>query len=469
MAFSVTQPVVTRFAPSPTGYLHIGGARTALFNWLYARHTGGRFLIRIEDTDRERSTQAAVEAIFKGLDWLGLNTEEPIVFQSTREARHKEVVAALYASGHAYACFMTAEETEAARDAAKVAGHALRSPWRDRTPDEAQLKQPHVIRFKGPVDEPLIIEDAVQGTVRFNTKDMDDLILLRSDGTPTYNLAVVVDDHDMGVTHIVRGDDHLNNAARQTLIYKAAGWDVPTFAHIPLIHGPDGAKLSKRHGAQAVGDYEALGYLPEAMRNYLARLGWSHGDDEIFTDAQMIEWFDIADINKAPARLDFAKLGHVNAHWIRECAPDRLMNLVLANLTERGLAGPDAAEILLRTLPEVKERAQTIPQLADACVFALVKTPFALDEKTQNLLNEETVQRLTRFHENVLTQTAWDAASLDVFLKKFVKNESIGFGKIGPVLRGILSAGYPAPDISRTLASLGKTEALSRLKQALFI
>jgi len=469
MAFLVTQPVVTRFAPSPTGYLHIGGARTALFNWLYARHTGGRFLIRIEDTDRERSTQDAVDAIFKGLDWLGLNTQEPIVFQSSRETRHKEVVAELYASGRAYACFMTPEETEAAREAAKVAGHALRSPWRDRTPDAAQLEQPHVIRFKGPLDEPLVIEDAVQGTVRFNTKDMDDLILLRSDGTPTYNLAVVVDDHDMGITHIIRGDDHLNNAARQTLIYKAARWQVPTFAHIPLIHGPDGAKLSKRHGAQAVGDYEALGYLPEAMRNYLARLGWSHGDDEIFTDAQMIEWFDVNDINKAPARLDFAKLGHVNAHWIRDCEPQRLMGLVLANLTQRGLADVDSAEILLRTLPEVKERAQTIPQLADACLFALVKVPFALDEKTKSLLSGETVERLKRFHEKVLAHDAWDAASLDVFLKKFVENEEVGFGKVGPVLRGILSGGHPAPDISRTLAALGKAETLSRLKQALFI
>lgn len=468
MASTLTQ-VVTRFAPSPTGYLHIGGARTALFNWLYAKHTGGRFLIRIEDTDRERSTKEAVDAIFKGLNWLGLNTEEPIVFQSTREARHKEVVAQLYASGHAYACFMTPEETEAARELAKAEGRALRSTWRDRTPDAAQLAQPHVIRFKGPLDEPLVIEDAVQGAVTFNTKDMDDLILLRSDGTPTYNLAVVVDDHDMSVTHIVRGDDHLNNAARQTLIYKAAGWDVPTFAHIPLIHGPDGAKLSKRHGAQAVGDYEDLGYLPEAMRNYLARLGWSHGDDEIFTDAQMIEWFDIADINKAPARLDFAKLGHVNAHWIRECAPERLVALVLNALRARGEVADNAEEILARTLPEVKERAQTIPDLAAACAFALAKNDFTLDEKTKNLLTEETVQRLTRLHENLLSQTNWTAAELDVILKKFVENEGIGFGKVGPVLRGILSAGHPAPDISKTLAALGKADSLTRLKQALFI
>ncbi len=253
--------VVTRFAPSPTGFLHIGGARTALFNWLYARHTGGKFLIRIEDTDRERSTPAAVDAIFEGLDWLGLQADGDILFQHTREERHKQAVAELVANGRAYACFMTAEETEAAREDARAAGHALRSPWRDKTPTPQQMAEPHVVRFKGPLDEPLLIDDSVQGEVRFNTKDMDDLILLRSDGTPTYNLAVVVDDHDMGITHVIRGDDHLNNAARQSLVYQAFGWDVPQFAHIPLIHGPDGAKLSKRHGAQAVGDYQDLGLL----------------------------------------------------------------------------------------------------------------------------------------------------------------------------------------------------------------
>jgi len=263
----MTQPVITRFAPSPTGYLHIGGARTALFNWLYARHTGGQFLIRIEDTDRERSTKAAVDAIFEGLDWLGLKADGEIVFQHANEGRHKAVVAELVARGHAYACFMTPEETEAARETARASGHALRSTWRDRTPTNAEMQAPHVIRFKGPLDTPLVIHDAVQGEVRFNTKDLDDLVLLRSDGTPTYNLAVVADDHDMGVTHVIRGDDHLNNAARQSLIYMAMGWDLPVFAHIPLIHGPDGAKLSKRHGAQAVGDYRQLGYLPEAMRS----------------------------------------------------------------------------------------------------------------------------------------------------------------------------------------------------------
>jgi glutamyl-tRNA synthetase len=461
--------VITRFAPSPTGYLHIGGARTALFNWLYARHTGGKFLIRVEDTDRERSTQAAVDAIFEGLDWLGLKADGEVVFQHAREDRHKAVVAELVAKGRAYACFMTAEETEAAREASRAAGHALRSTWRDRTPTAEDLQKPHVIRFKGPLDEPLVIRDAVQGEVRFNTKDLDDLVLLRSDGTPTYNLAVVADDHDMGVTHVIRGDDHLNNAARQSLIYSAMGWDVPVFAHIPLIHGPDGAKLSKRHGAQAVGDYHAMGYLPEAMRNYLARLGWSHGDDEIFDDAQAISWFDIADINRAPARLDFAKLGSVNAHWIRVCEPERLVDLVVADLAGKGMTVDNAARnVLRRTLPLVKERAQTIPQLSDAVLFALARGPFVFDDKTKNLLTEETVARLERLHKTVLTWTEWSAEAIDAELKKFVENEQVGFGKVGPVLRGVLSPGMAAPDISRLFASLGREESLTRLGGALF-
>ena len=464
--------VVTRFAPSPTGYLHIGGARTALFNWLYARHTGGKFLIRIEDTDRERSTQPAVDAIFEGLDWLGLKADDTIVFQHTRENRHKAAVAELVAKGRAYACFMSPEETEMAREEARAAGHALRSHWRDRTPSAAELATPHVIRFKGPLDEPLVVHDAVQGNVSFNTKDMDDLVLLRSDGTPTYNLAVVVDDHDMGITHIIRGDDHLNNAARQSLIYMALDWTVPVFAHIPLIHGPDGAKLSKRHGAQAVGDYQSLGYLPEAMRNYLARLGWSHGDDEIFDDAQAIAWFDIADINRAPARLDFAKLGSVNAHWIRLCDPERLVDLVMAELTAEGFDDDHKAKtraILRRTLPLIRERAQTIPQLAELSQFALAKGPFHIDDKTKNLLTEETMSRLARLHENVLTWSEWDDASIDGQLKEFVAAEGIGFGKIGPVLRGILSGGHAAPDISKIFAALGKTESDNRLKGGLFI
>jgi glutamyl-tRNA synthetase len=464
--------VVTRFAPSPTGFLHIGGARTALFNWLYARHTGGKFRLRIEDTDRERSTRAAVDAIFEGMEWLGLKEDDDVVFQHTREKHHKKAVDALLASGRAYACFMTPEETEAAREEARAAGHALRSTWRDKMPTTAQLEEPHVVRFKGPLDQPLVIHDAVQGDVRFNTKDLDDLVLLRSDGTPTYNLAVVVDDHDMGVTHVIRGDDHLNNAARQSLIYQALGWDVPVFAHIPLINGDDGKKLSKRHGAQAVGDYQDLGYLPEAMRNYLARLGWSHGDDEIFSDEQAIEWFDISGINKAAARLDFAKLGSVNAHWIRVCDGLRLVDLLIKTLHHQGQKGADTPEtraILERTVPLVKERAQTLVELAGAVQFALAKGPHELDEKTKNLLTEETRARVIRFHENVLQWSDWSTGVIDEKLKKFVENEGIGFGKIGPVLRGILSYGHPAPDISKVLSALGKAESLDRLNGALFI
>jgi glutamyl-tRNA synthetase len=463
--------VVTRFAPSPTGYLHIGGARTALFNWLYARHMGGTFLIRIEDTDRERSTKEAVNAIFEGLDWLGLKADGDIVLQHSRAARHKDVVQTLLNSGAAYACFMTPEETEAARESARENGHALRSIWRDKTPSDADLQNPHVIRFKGPLNEDLVIRDAVQGDVKFNTKDLDDLILLRSDGHPTYNLAVVVDDHDMGVTHIIRGDDHLNNAARQSLIYKALGWDLPTFAHIPLIHGPDGAKLSKRHGAQAIGDYQDLGYLPEAMRNYLARLGWSHADNEIFTDQQAIEWFDIADINRAPSRLDFAKLGHINAHWMRDASVARLIDLTFDALRHRqGLhLAESSTAILERTIPLVIERAQTVIELADAVLFAVATYESVIDEKTKSLLNEETLARLKRLHENVLMWDDWSVEAIDAQLKAFIAAENIGFGKIGPSLRGILSNGYASPEIAKIFSSLGKNESLIRLKAGLFI
>lgn len=461
--------VVTRFAPSPTGFLHIGGARTALFNWLYAKHTGGKFLIRIEDTDRERSTEAAVAAIFEGLDWLGLRADDEIIFQHANANRHKEVVMQLLASGRAYRCYMTADETEAAREKAREDGHALRSPWRDK---EGNAELPHVIRFKGPLDGDVIILDAVQGDVKFNARDLDDLILLRSDGNPTYNLAVVVDDHDMGVTHVIRGDDHLNNAARQSLIYQAAGWDVPQFAHIPLIHGPDGAKLSKRHGAQAIGDYQQLGYLPEAMRNYLARLGWSHGDDEIFSDQDAISWFDITDINRAPSRLDFAKLGHINAHWLRNADTQRLVSLVRQQLVFDNVAlvaQPELDERLSRTIGLVVERAQTISELAMATLFATATYCGQIDEKTKNMLNDETKDRLTRLWQQALEQSDFSCADLDTKIKKFLENEGVGMGKIGPTLRGLLSNGHAGPDISKIFYALGKKESHVRLKAGLFI
>jgi len=458
--------VVTRFAPSPTGFLHIGGARTALFNWLYARHTGGKFLVRVEDTDRERSTEAAVAAIFEGLDWLGLKSDDEVIFQHTRAPRHVDVVHELMAKGRAYRCWMSVEELDVARERARAEGRAIRSPWRDAP--EGDLSAPHVIRFKGPLDGETVVNDLVKGPVTFKNIELDDLVLLRADGAPTYNLAVVVDDHDMGVTHVIRGDDHLNNAARQTLIYQAMDWAVPAFAHIPLIHGPDGAKLSKRHGAQAVGEFADLGYIPEGMRNYLARLGWGHGDDEVFTDEQAISWFDVADVVKAPARLDWAKLNHINAQHLRKADDARLAALALTAAEKRGEPLPaDAAERIARTVPEVKEGAKTILELADHCAFALKTRPLALEEKTQKQLTEETVERLKRLRDQLAAAPAFDAATLETVLKSFAESEGVGFGKFGPALRGILTGGAPAPDLNKTMAALSRDEAIGRLDDAL--
>ena len=463
--------VVTRFAPSPTGYLHIGGARTALFNWLYARHCGGKFLLRVEDTDRERSTEAAVQVILDGLKWLGLDADDPPVFQFSRAERHRMVVDELLAKGGAYRCWMTQEETAAERERAHAAGHALRSPWRER--NGGDVSKPHAVRFRGPKDGETAIEDLVQGRVLFKNRDLDDLILLRSannsqEGAPTYNLAVVVDDHDMGVTHIIRGDDHLNNAARQSLIYQALGWDVPRFAHIPLIHGPDGAKLSKRHGAQAVGEFEDLGYLPEALRNYLARLGWSHGDDEIFSDKDAISWFDIADVNKGAARLDWDKLNHINAHYIRQADDSRLTHLVAKVMESRGQHPTfDQRVKLAAAVPLIKDRGKTILELADQAAFLFLERPLALDDKTKGFLAGETLDRLKRLRDQLSGAGEWSADSLETLLKAFAEAEGVGFGKIGPPVRGVLTAGSPAPDLGKTMAALGRDETLARLDDAL--
>ena len=457
--------VVTRFAPSPTGFLHIGGARTALFNQLYARRFGGRFLLRIEDTDRERSTEPAVQAILDGLAWLGVVSDAPPVFQHLQADRHREAVTQLLAAGRAYRCYMTADELTAERDRARAEGRAFLSPWRDREPP-AGSNAPYAIRFRGPRDGETIVDDLVQGPVRFQNKDLDDLILLRSDGAPTYNLAVVVDDHDMGVTHVIRGDDHLNNAARQTLIYQALEWDLPRFAHIPLIHGPDGAKLSKRHGAQAVTDVAALGYLPEAMRNYLVRLGWAHGDDEIFSDAQATEWFDVADVVRSPARLDWDKLNHINAHYIRQADDARLAELTADALRARGEIVDTA--VLLPAMPALKVRSKTIVELADQCAFVLAVRPLELPPKTLELLTEETRARLARLRERLAGLGAWEAPELEAELRAFAEAEGVGLGKIGPVLRGVLTGGRPAPDLSWTLSALGRTNSLARLDDALF-
>lgn len=460
--------VVTRFAPSPTGFLHIGGARTALFNYLYARRHNGKFLVRVEDTDRERSTDAAVKAIFDGLAWLELFADEEPVFQFTRADRHREVANQLLETGHAYRDFLTAEETGALRDEAKAAGRTFESPWRDREPTVDDLMKPHTVRFRRPVDAPVVVDDAVQGTVRWDTASLDDLVILRSDGAPTYNLAVVVDDHDMGVTHVIRGDDHLNNAARQSLIYDALGWTRPTFAHIPLIHGPDGAKLSKRHGAQAVHEYADMGYLPEAMRNYLARLGWAHGDDELFSDDQAREWFDLAGIGKAPARLDFDKLAHVNSHWIRLAQDDRLAKLTLDTHLSRGHAlGPDDEARLLRAMPFVKDRAKTTLELADQTAFVLKTRPLAIDEKGQALLSGESGERIGRLRDRLKLFGSWDVFALEAELKVFAEEEAVGFGKIGPAVRAALTGGAASPDIAKTLSALGREESLGRLDDAL--
>ena len=463
-----SKPVVTRIAPSPTGAMHIGNARAALFNWLYARHEGGKFLLRIEDTDRERSTADSVQVIFDSLEWLGLQWDGEPVFQHARADLHRAAVDRMLAWGSAVPCDGTAERSRGAPEQAKDEGHALRSPWRDQTAGHNQVGQPHVIRFRTPDDGETVIEDLVRGTVRFPNKDLEDFVLLRTDGAPIYNLAVTVDDHDMGVTHVARGEEHLSNAARQTLMYHALGWTPPTFAHLPLILGKDGAKLSKRHGAQSVGEFRQMGYLPETVRNYLAKLGWGHGDDEIFSDAQAIAWFDLNDVTKAPARLDWDKLNHFNNHYIRQADDERLTGLVLDALDTRDVRLPaDARARLLAAIPLVKEGAKTILELADLCLFALKTRPLALDEKGLSQLTDETRARLSRLRDALENQGDWTPQPLEAALKQFAAAEGVGMGKFGPALRSVLSGGAPAPDLAGALTILGRSESLGRLDDAL--
>ncbi len=464
---SSDRPVVTRIAPSPTGSMHIGTARTALFNWLYARHHGGTFLLRIEDTDRERSTEAAVQVILDGLAWLGLEPDAPAVFQFARADLHRQVVHELLTKGRAYRCYMTVEELAAERERARAEGRAIRSPGRDReAPSASNL--PFTVRFKGPIEGETIVNDLVKGPVTFRNRDLDDLVLLRSDGAPTYNLAVVADDHDMGITHVIRGDDHLNNAARQSLIYQAMDWALPAFAHMPMIHGPDGAKLSKRHGAQAVGEFADMGYLPEAMRNYLARLGWGHGDDELFSDAQAIAWFDVKDVISAPARLDWNKLNHVNNHYLRLADDARLADLVAEAMVRQGREPePDDSARLLKVIPLVKDGAKTILELRDLCAFVLARRPLTLDAKIIAMLDEETRGRLDRLSHALRKEADWTPDTLLTRLRDFVSAEGVGLGKIGAPLRAVLSGGAPAPDLASALTALGCEESLGRIADAL--
>ncbi|WP_026353983.1 glutamate--tRNA ligase [Woodsholea maritima] len=463
-----TQKIITRFAPSPTGFLHIGGARTALFNYLFAKHHGGAFKLRIEDTDRERSTPEAVAAILEGLTWLGLEWDGEAVSQYDNAPRHHAVVDELIARGKAFKCYCSPDEVEALRETAFAEGRALRSPWRDRDPSEAPADAPYVVRFRAS-DEGVTLHDAVQGEVKWAAKEFDDLVLLRADGNPTYNLAVVVDDHDMGVTHIIRGDDHLVNGARQAQIYAALDWDLPQFAHIPLIHGPDGKKLSKRHGALGVEAYRDMGYLPEGMRNYLLRLGWAHGDQELFSDDEMVQAFSLSGLNKAPGRLDFDKMAHVNAHHMRLADDQRLFDLLMAHLADRDDLRLDeiTKAWVLRAMPILKARAKTIPELADQAEFMLKPRPFVLTGKLAKPLQDDGAQRMARLRAVFADHQDWSEDALSEALKTFAEAEEVGFGKIGQPLRACLTGGSPAPDMGIVLAILGQDETLARLDDQL--
>ncbi len=452
--------VVTRFAPSPTGYLHIGGARTALFNWLFARHHGGKYLLRIEDTDRARSTQPAIDAILDGLHWLGLDGDEPPVFQFERSARHAEVARALLNAGHAYRCYLTPEELAERRAKAQAERRPFRidSEWRDRTdgPEDA----PYVVRIKAPKDGSTVIDDLVQGEVTVANTEIDDFVLLRSDGTPTYMLAVVVDDHDMGVTHVIRGDDHLNNAFRQLAIIHAMKWPVPTYAHVPLIHGQDGAKLSKRHGALGVDAYrDELGILPEALSNYLLRLGWGHGDDEIISREQAIAWFDLDHVGKSPSRFDFKKLENLNGHYIREANDGRLADLVAPTL---GI-DDDGRDLLVRAMPELKARAHDVNQLADGAEFLFATRPLAMEEKAAALLTEEARRHLGAAHAALSTLPDWSHESTDAAVRKVAEDHELKLGKLAQPLRAALTGKTTSPGIFDVLVLLGRDESLARI------
>ncbi len=465
-------PVVTRFAPSPTGFLHIGGARTALFNWLYARGRGGKMLLRIEDTDRERSTQAAVDAILDGLSWLGIAWDGEVIFQFARSARHREVAEQMLASGHAYRCYASAEELTQMREAARREGRSklYDGRWRDRDPREAPPSVKPAIRLKAPLTGETVIDDQVQGRVAWQNENLDDLVLLRSDGTPTYMLAVVVDDHDMGVTHIIRGDDHLTNAARQKQIYDSLGWHVPTMAHIPLIHGPDGSKLSKRHGALGVDAYRAMGYLPPALRNYLVRLGWSHGDQEIFSTEEMIEAFDLPQIGRSPARFDFAKLENLNGHYIRQSADAELVTaidrLLLHLANGANLAAkltPRLRQQFLTAMPSLKERAKTLIDIIDGAHFLFADRPIPLDDRAKALLTLEAKALLGETAQELIAVEPWTSEGIEQAVRRLAERRGLKLGAVAQPLRAALTGRITSPGIFEVLAVLGKEESLGRV------
>jgi glutamyl-tRNA synthetase len=465
--------VVTRFAPSPTGFLHIGGARTALFNWLYARGRQGKMLLRIEDTDRERSTAAAIAAIIDGLQWLGLNWDGEIVFQYSRAARHREVAEQLLAAGKAYRCYASPEELTEMREKARAEGRSklYDGRWRDRDPSEAPPGVKPTIRLKAPQTGETVVDDQVQGRVVWQNENLDDFVLLRSDGTPTYMLAVVVDDHDMNVTHIIRGDDHLNNGARQTQIYQAMGWSVPVMAHIPLIHGPDGSKLSKRHGALGVDAYRAMGYLPVAMRNYLVRLGWSHGDQEIFSTEEMIKAFDLPQIGRSAARFDFAKLESLNAHYMRAtpdsdlvAAMEGILTLVAGGSELASKMTPSLRDKLVAAMPGLKERAKTLVELFESSRFIWASRPLALDDQARTVLTPQAREVLTALVPRLAALSEWTAGTTETVLRTYAEEAGLKLGAVAQPLRAALTGKTTSPPIFDVLAVLGKEESLARLR-----
>jgi glutamyl-tRNA synthetase len=462
--------VVTRFAPSPTGFLHIGGARTALFNWLHARHHGGRFLLRIEDTDRARSTPEATQAILDGMTWLGLDWDGEAVSQAARAGRHAEAARVMLEAGTAYRCYATQEEIDAFRDRARKEGRPplFVSPWRDAGP-AAVPDAPFVVRLKAPREGETVVDDLVQGRITWKNETLDDLVLLRSDGTPTYMLAVVVDDHDMGITHVIRGDDHLTNAARQSLIYRALGWDLPAFAHIPLIHGPDGAKLSKRHGALGLEAYAAMGFLPAAMRNYLARLGWSHGDSEFFTTEQAVAWFSIDSVGRAPARFDLKRLENLSGQHIRAAGDaDLLRELESFAERQRQRSFTDAErDALLRAMPGMKERSKTLIELLDMGRFILGSRPFAPeDEKAAKHLDAAGRAMLAKLTLH-LRNASWTATELEAEVRRFAEGEGLSLGKVAQPMRVALTGRSISPSVFEMMEILGPDESLARLEDCL--